>query len=550
VTVSRTIRLVLLASVLLAAFFRCWGLGAIGFAEDEIDITRAVDAYRHLDFSANAEHPMLAKLAAFGAVEAASGWNALAEGTRLPRVSPEVAIRFPSAFTGGVLTTIVLFLLCGELFPDIRIAAWAGLLWALDVNATAVNRTAKEDTFFLFFLLAAAWLYARAKRTGREDPRGAQRWYSASAVGFGLMLACKYMPHYYGLHALFVRITDPAPGANKPGKWRWHAAMGAAFLATNFALFLPASWARLSQYLGGNTPIHTGYAFAHTLYVNSVLVTPGGVPPSFYLAFLALKVPVLILTAFAAGLVLMIRRRGERGFVFARIFLIFFLLPYSLMGGKFVRYMLPLLALVDILAAAGIVWLLDAARARVRVADRRWLAPALTALLVAAPLYAQLSARPFFGLSQNALGAALTEPGYMFADDEFNDAGVREAVAAIARVAPPGDAIVSDASLVVEEYLRELGRTDLQALSLSRDGMPRPLRETWVIAQDGHVYFENQLVLEHIRSTMAPWAEWTAGGAVAVQVYLIAPSGLESKDRPDWGGWPRPALAAGRTDVW
>jgi hypothetical protein len=263
-----------------------------------------------------------------------------------------------------------------------------------------------------------------------------------------------------------------------------------------------------------------------------------------------LKVPVLILTAFAAGLVLMIRRRGERGFVFARIFLIFFLLPYSLMGGKFVRYMLPLLALVDILAAAGIVWLLDAARARVRVADRRWLAPALTALLVAAPLYAQLSARPFFSLSQNALGAALTEPGYMFADDEFNDAGVREAVAAIARVAPPGDAIVSDASLVVEEYLRELGRTDLQARSLSRDGMPRPLRETWVIAQDGHVYFENQLVLEHIRSTMAPWAEWTAGGAVAVQVYLIAPSGLESKDRPDWGGWPRPALAAGRTDVW
>jgi hypothetical protein len=529
VAVSRSARLVLLAAVLLGAFFRCGSLGATGFAEDEIDIVRAVDDYRHLDFSANAEHPMLAKLAAFGAVEAAAAWNAVADGAFLPRISPEEAIRFPSAFTGGVLTTLVIFLLCLELFGDTRIAGWASLLWALDVNATGVNRTAKEDTFFLFFLLAAAWLYARAKRAGRDDVRVAQRWYSASAVGFGLMLACKYMPHYYGLHALFVRITDPRPGDNKPGKWRWHAAMAAAFCATNFALFLPSSWTRLSQYLAGHTPIHTGYAFAHTLYVNSILVTPGGVPPSFYLTFLALKIPILVLAAFAAGGVLMIRHRGERGFVFARIFLIFFLVPYSLMGGKFVRYMLPLLAVVDILAAAGIVWALDEARKRIRIPDRRWLVPALTALFVAAPLYAQLSARPFYSLSQNAVGQALAAPGYMFADDEFNDAGVREAVAAIARAAQPGAAIESDATTVVEEYLRELGRQDLQAMSLSRDGLPHPLRETWVIAQEGHVYFENRLLLDQIRRTMTPWGEWTAGGAVAVQVFALFPPGHDAR---------------------
>jgi hypothetical protein len=35
-------------------------------------------------------------------------------------------------------------------------ASWAALLWALDVNATAVNRIGKEDTFLLaFFLLGA-----------------------------------------------------------------------------------------------------------------------------------------------------------------------------------------------------------------------------------------------------------------------------------------------------------------------------------------------------------------------------------------------------------
>jgi hypothetical protein len=524
---------VLLVAVVLAAFFRCSSLDATGFAEDEIDIVRAVDAYRHLDFSANAEHPMLAKLAAFSAVESASVWNAVAGPTYAPRISLEAATRFPSALVGGVLTTLVIFLLCRELFPDIRIAVWASLLWALDVNATGVNRTAKEDTFFLFFLLTGAWLYARAKRAGRDDPAIAQRWYSASAVGFGLMLACKYMPHYYGLHAVFVRITDPKPGDNKPDKWRWHAAMGASFVAANFAIFLPSSWKRLSAYLSGHTPIHTGYMFAHRLYVNSIVVTPGGPPASFYVAFLALKVPILVLSGFLAGLFLMVRRRGDRGFVFARIFLVFFLVPYSLIGGKFVRYMLPLLAVVDILAAAGIVWVLDAARARVRVPARRWLAPALTALLVAAPLYAQLSARPFYAMSQNAVGRALAAPGYMFADDEFNDAGVREAVAAIARVASSGAAIESDASTVVEQYLRACRRTDLMSMSLSRDGFPHPLRETWVIAQDGHVYFENRLLLEHIIRTTAPWAEWRAGGAVSVRVFMLFPGGRDARSTPD-----------------
>jgi hypothetical protein len=95
-------------------------------------------------------------------------------------------------------------------------------------------------------------------------------------------------------------------------------------------------------------------------------------------------------------------------------------------------------------------------------------------------------------------------PGYLFSDDELNDVEVREAVAAIARVAPPGAVIESDARTVVEEYLGQFGRDDLRALSLSRDGLPHPLCETWVIAQDGHVYFENRSFLDHLRRTTVP----------------------------------------------
>src|SRR5437762_1127888 len=58
---SRAMGLTLL--VALALLVRTFGLSASGFSEDEINKLRAVEAYSHLDFSANAEHPMLMKLA-------------------------------------------------------------------------------------------------------------------------------------------------------------------------------------------------------------------------------------------------------------------------------------------------------------------------------------------------------------------------------------------------------------------------------------------------------------------------------------------------------
>src|SRR5258708_37816139 len=116
----------------------------------------------------------------------------------------------------------------------------------------------------------------------------------------------------------------------------------------------------------------------------------------------------------------------------------------------------------------------------------------------------------------------------MFKDGEFNDACVREGVAAIARAAQRGAAIESDATTVVEEDLREFGRPDLQAMALSRDGLPHPLRETWVIPQDGHVYFENRLVLDQIRRTMTPWPECTAARAAPVQVFALGPPGHDA----------------------
>jgi hypothetical protein len=513
--------LILISLIVTAALaFRCTSLGASGFAEDEIDILRAIDSYRHFDFSANAEHPMLAKLAALGSMEAARRWNQLAPWLHLAGIAPEAALRFPMAWAGA-LTTLALFLLVERLF-EIEVALWAGLLWALDVNATGINRMAKEDTLLVFFLLTAAWLFERGKQESRRDRSCAQRWYTASGAAFGLMAASKYMPHYLGLHGVLNVISRPERGESSPRYRRFFLALGAAFLGANFGLLVPDSWRHLIQYLHGRTVIHTGYLFAHRLYVNTIDTTPWGVPPTFYLVFLATKVPILVLGAFAVGVAQMVSRGHERGFAFTRIFLVFFLLPYSLIASKFVRYMLPLFALVDILAATGIVWLLRRLARLTPEGRLRALAiGAVTLMYVAGPLYAQVSTYPFPSLYRNAIGSRIAPPGYFFPDDEFNDAGVREAVEAIARVARPGAIIASDASGVVAAYLLRAGRSDLQAWSLSRDGLPMRPVETWMIVQDAHVYFENQAVIEQVGRRLRPWSELWIRGALAVQVFRI-----------------------------
>jgi hypothetical protein len=148
---------------------------------------------------------------------------------------------------------------------------------------------------------------------------------------------------------------------------------------------------------------------------------------------------------------------------------------------------------------------------------------AMAAIVVASvldPLSALVSTAPFYSLHQNALAMQLFEPGSLFPDDEFYDAGVREAVNDIARVAKPGAVIESDATKVVEVYLERAGRTDLRSLSLSQHSLPAAQApETWVLAQDGHTYFQNESMLRALRARQTPAREYHVGGGVAVQVF-------------------------------
>jgi hypothetical protein len=296
---SRT--LILAIAIMLAAVFRLAGLSARGLAADETNKLRAIDAYHRLDFTANAEHPMLMKLTMLASTDVARGWNRLAAAAHLPVIAAEAALRFPNALAGAFTTVLIFWLV--ELMFDWPTAAFASLLWALDVNATAINRLGKEDTLLVFFLFLAMWCYERAKRVRTADPAAAARWHLRSGAAFGLSVAAKYMPHYLGMYFVFNAADDTYSAGTGPRFRKFFSAFGVAFLVANFALLIPSTWRYVLHYVEGDMLEHTGYQFAHHLYVNAMAASPWGVPPTFYFVYLATKVPVVVLLAMALGVI-------------------------------------------------------------------------------------------------------------------------------------------------------------------------------------------------------------------------------------------------------
>jgi 4-amino-4-deoxy-L-arabinose transferase-like glycosyltransferase len=506
----------IVAVMALAFGLRAAGLSTYGFSEDETNKVRAIEEYRAGHLTANAEHPMLMKLAMLTSVQLSTTWNQIAPGASIPL---ETAVRLPNAVVGAA-TSGALFALANTLFGT-PVAMVASTFWATDVNAIAINRIGKEDTFALFFFLVAVSAYERAKQVGARDLVVAQHWYTASGASFGLMLASKYFPHYLGVYALFNVVADRTPGENRPDKLRYYAAMVVAFVMANVAILNPATWWYDVAYYQGGTVLHHGYPFAGRLYQNTWLLSQG-IPATFYLRLLATKVPLVVLGALVPAAIELLRRRRERGFVLLTMWFGLFLVGYSVSAAKFLRYALPLFAAVDLLAAIGLVagirWLLR----------KPWLQPitrvtvaatALTVCIFGAFLAGQVAA-PFPSLFRNAIGEALAPAGVTFPEENY-DYGVREAVAAIAQTTQPGAVIVSDAPGVVAYYLAHTGRTDLRVRSLSAEGLPRDGRPSFVIVQPEHLTFENQRLIARLTRVESPWREFRAADAVAARVYFL-----------------------------
>ena len=512
----RVIAFLLAVILVLASAFRVPALSTYGFSDDEAAKIRAVEAYRHGDFSANAEHPMLLKLMMWGTMAAADRWNGVVGESW--RMTAEGALRLPNV-VAGVLTVAAVYGVSAMLFGPV-IALCAAAIVAVDPNITAINRIGKEDTLLMLFFLIAVYCYERAKKVVDVNRVRADRWYLWCGASFGLMLASKYMPHMYGLYALYnVSTTGERPNSG-PDRIRLHAVMAAAFIAANVAIVFPSTGHYIATYVGGGTLNHHGEMYENQLYVTNAAVSLAGVPFTYYFNLIGTKVPILVLACALAGIVPLIRRRHERGFVWLRIFLIFLMLGYSVMAAKFQRYSLPILVFIDILAAVGVVTTMTWLAHRIqRAAVRRAVLGVGCGIVVCTLIVDSAKITPFYSMHQNVIGSHLAPPGTRFPEEAY-DYGVREAVADIARVAPRGAAIVSDTPEVVEYYLARTGRHDIEVRSLSMQGTAWR-REQWVLVQNDHIYFENVSFVEYLRREQQPWREYAVMKTPVLQAFHL-----------------------------
>ncbi len=498
--------LVLTVLAILGVGLRGGGIDEIGFAEDEINKLEAVRAYERGQIAPNAEHPMMMKTLIFLSVGAARKWNAQAPPA-VARISDEAAVRFPNILFGA-LTIFPLFLLTAAFFGR-RTALMAAALWAFGINAITYNRIAKEDTLLVFFMLFAFYFYLRAKQTSGYEALNKRRHYILSAVSFGLMFASKYFPHYFGLNMLYHHLVHVrARGAGEPrGKTPsvFYVVVAVAFLVFNPAVLLPETWHYLQAYSSEKLLTHTGYLMGEQLYNNKMSGTPfGGTPVYFYLLFLLIKVPLPILAALVAGLFVVIRRRKEPGHAFLLLMFVLWIVPYSLVGAKWLRYTLSLMPLIYMIGAIGTAALVRGCESTARHVR---LPAALLIVRVAAgiiffisPLWIAFANMPHYALYTNAI--ARDRAGYFFPHDEFYDDGLREAIRYVCEHAPPGAIVAHETPGVASYYFEKYGRTDLRSRVIS-DANFNAVDETspiFIILQRGRTYFENRAEMDAVRA--------------------------------------------------
>jgi hypothetical protein len=511
----------LLVIVVLGFCLRVRGLDRIGFNEDEINKVNAARAYLRGDFTLNLEHPMLMKSMIAVSLAASDRWN---RGLgRSHQVSDEVAVRMPNAIFGA-LTAVVIFLIAQEFF-GVEVGLLSALLWSIGTIAIAVNREAKEDTLLVFFAWLAYYFYRHAKELSATDGGRGKKWYAASGVSFGLMLASKYFPHYLGLNALYYCLS-PSRKKYPLLHWRRTAILlgicTLAFLIANPTVLLPSTVKYMLHYAGEGTMTHHGYLVMGKLYYGDPAHLRDGMPIFFYPLLLAIKTPLPLLGAFAFGLVEVFRRRREEGSYFLLLMFFFWIIPFSLLSAKWLRYMLSWMPTVYIISAIGIVEILSRCRNMAEQRISRRLVPALLTVIVAVlflePVRAAVTSGPVYTLYLNSVGMGRT--GYYFPHDEVNDAGLREAIQQICEEAPQETSVGSEGGPVFVYYFHKYGRDDLHYFDLSDqvrrvDAPP----SAYLVIQDGRKYFENATFIRSVESYQKPISVVDVEGTPAVRIY-------------------------------
>ena len=386
------------------------------------------------------------------------------------QISDEAALRFPTAFF-GTFTALLIFLLFNELFGS-SIALIAAALWAVDPNAAGFDRIAKEDSFLLFFFLLGNYFWIRGQ-TLAERGESYTKYIWLAAIACGAMMAAKYLPHLIFVCIAYFSIIRAVPGTKwRIGKTRWlifYILVGIAFLIFNPTILLPETWQQMLAFSKEQKIAHDAYEFAGVLYQNKMSLWTAGVPWYFYYYFILFKTPLLTLIFALIGLPFLLKKNLGDGRIFLILWLVFWFLPFTFLGGKFTRYFASAEPLILILAAIGCfisaVFLSDKLFSK----DNKfrlifiWTLPAI---MIIASFINSLFVAPHYRLFTNRL-AGNSQTRFYFPHDEFYDTSTRETVFEIAKLARQNAVVAVETPDLFEHYANKAGREDLIFVSLS-----------------------------------------------------------------------------------
>ena len=525
-------------AVLVGGALRLDRLGGVSFSDDEVFKVNAVEGYRagRYTLTGDDEHPLLMKLSILASWRARDAWNAHVSPQHA--LSIEAATRAPNAIAGA-LCAILVALLGRELLSR-RAGLFGAILWAVEPITIGFSRVAKEDTLLTLFLIASLVCVVRARRAADEELPHDRRWEVAAAALLGLAFASKYFFHLALPIPLYYVWSRRAGTRWRVPLSRWLAlgALAAAvFFAVNPTVLAPANLRYIVDYLTRPTLHRHAYRFMGELYMNRAQELATRTPWYFYFVFLAVKLPLPLLAATAIGGVSLVTRKAYRdpARLFASFAIVWLVFHALLSGGKFTRYLMPLMPMVLLTAALGVETVASWAR-------RAWTPTIAWAGLVAiaAPTaLAALETAPHERMFLNALGGDRERLRWWFPHCDFYDVGVREAIAWVCAHGE-GDSLRLRAAPqpLTRYYAAQCSRTRIDVSGLAPGDPPcDPARECVEILQVGRASFETEPLVA-ARHQRSPDAVVEVLGVNVAEVYTTgarAPHTARQEERTSVG---------------
>jgi 4-amino-4-deoxy-L-arabinose transferase-like glycosyltransferase len=282
-----------------------------------------------------------------------------------------------------------------------RVAWVAALLWAIDPFYLANSKALHLDaTLSTLMMLSALWMlvYLRERRW---------RQLVTSAILGGLAISTKisavFLLPFLGLCLLIdwlLSLRDPRSLVSNLKISILHLFLWLLIAAVVFFALWPALWVRPVDSVGWmineGVLLHTDDVRDQPLFYRGMLgVQDPGV--RFYVDTLLFRTTFLTLPFSLVGLLALWRREERLSLPLLVGFALFFFVQMSLGGWKDTRYMLPVLLVVDVLAACGLIWCVE----RLPIAGSGRIVVIAGLLLVQAVVV--FSHHPYYGTHYNAL---------------------------------------------------------------------------------------------------------------------------------------------------